>query len=160
MQLVVWGADFCEALAAKGFFVIVFDTRDTRLSTVIEAGGDPPLVKVFAQKQLGILLERKDGTSAHRCLALSAPNSSDLKRRRRRISSSRAACSLRAGIPYFLKDMAADVLGLLDVLEVKAAHVCGFSMASPARPRSGLLPEPRAGGKPCASAPCAASWQD
>lgn len=90
-QAALWGADFCEALAAAGFYVITFDPRDSGASTKLEAAGDPPIVKVVAEKALGITMERKDG------------------------------------IPYFISDLAADAVGLLDHLKISAAHVVGFS---------------------------------
>ncbi len=62
MQGVLFGAEFLEALAAAGpYYVIVYDSRDTGLSTKIEAAGDPAIAQVFAQKQLGMKQERKDG---------------------------------------------------------------------------------------------------
>ena len=60
-QLVSWGSDFCEALAAAGFFVIAYDARDSGLSTKLDVSGDPPIAKIYAEKQLGIKMERKDG---------------------------------------------------------------------------------------------------
>ena len=62
MQGVLFGTEFLQALAAAGpYFVIVYDSRDTGLSTKIEAAGDPAIAQVFAQKQLGMKQERKDG---------------------------------------------------------------------------------------------------
>lgn len=68
-QLITWDEEFCELLAAKGFWVIRFDNRDAGLSTWMDGG---------------------------------------------------------AG--YTLADMAADALGLLDALGIRAAHVVGASM--------------------------------
>jgi hypothetical protein len=62
MQGVLFGAEFLQALAAAGpYYVIVYDARDTGLSTKIEGAGDPAIAQVFAQKQLGMKQERKDG---------------------------------------------------------------------------------------------------
>ena len=47
--------------AAGPYYVIVYDVRDTGLSTKIDAAGDPAIAQVFAQKQLGMKQERKDG---------------------------------------------------------------------------------------------------
>ena len=62
MQGIMFGSDFLQALADTGpYYVIVYDARDCGLSTQINAAGDPPIVQVFAQKQLGLRQQRKDG---------------------------------------------------------------------------------------------------
>jgi pimeloyl-ACP methyl ester carboxylesterase len=38
LQLIHWDPDFCTALADRGFHVIIFDNRDTGLSSKIEGG--------------------------------------------------------------------------------------------------------------------------
>jgi len=35
-QMVLWDEDFCEALAARDFFVVRFDNRDIGLSTHLD----------------------------------------------------------------------------------------------------------------------------
>jgi pimeloyl-ACP methyl ester carboxylesterase len=66
-QMISWDDEFCELLAARGFFVIRFDNRDAGLSTYVDDA-------------------------------------------------------------YELDDMADDAAGLLDSLEIPAAHVVGASM--------------------------------
>ena len=62
MQGIMFGTEFLQALAAAGpYYVIVYDARDCGLSTQIDTAGDPPIVQVFAQKQLGLRQQRKDG---------------------------------------------------------------------------------------------------
>lgn len=82
-QLVYWPDDFCDALAAEGFFVIRYDNRDTGRST--RTSGPIPSV-------------------------------------------SKALAGDRLQATYTLIDMAADGIGVLDGLEVGAAHVVGASM--------------------------------
>ena len=57
----MWGADFIEALVAVGFYVIAYDARDSGMSTKVDLAGDPPIAKIYAEKQLGITMQRKDG---------------------------------------------------------------------------------------------------
>ena len=38
-----WDADFCELLAARGFYVIRYDNRDTGRSSRVTGPGDPPV---------------------------------------------------------------------------------------------------------------------
>lgn len=42
-QMTMWDPAFCEALAARGFYVIRFDNRDVGLSTRMEGGPEPDL---------------------------------------------------------------------------------------------------------------------
>jgi pimeloyl-ACP methyl ester carboxylesterase len=47
LQMIAWDDAFCEALAARGFYVIRFDNRDVGLSTSFDAYGDPNPLRVF-----------------------------------------------------------------------------------------------------------------
>lgn len=47
-QMTMWDESFCEALAAEGFHVIRFDNRDTGLSTKIEGGPEPDVMKAMS----------------------------------------------------------------------------------------------------------------
>ena len=83
-QLIHWPEEFCELLAARGFYVVRFDNRDIGHSTKIEDAPVPDLMAVVAGD----------------------------------VSAAR----------YTLDDMADDAVGLLDHLEIDAAHVAGASM--------------------------------
>ena len=41
-QMLGWDVEFCELLAARGFFVVRFDNRDVGRSTSIDAAGSRP----------------------------------------------------------------------------------------------------------------------
>ncbi|GMH98907.1 hypothetical protein TrST_g6875 [Triparma strigata] len=45
VQMLAWREHFCEALAAKGFYVIRFDNRDIGLSKHFDELGPPPLIR-------------------------------------------------------------------------------------------------------------------
>lgn len=47
MQMVSWGADWIEAVARKGYFVIAFDNRDAGLSTHLLEAGVPDLAALL-----------------------------------------------------------------------------------------------------------------
>jgi pimeloyl-ACP methyl ester carboxylesterase len=47
LQMIAWDDALCEALAARGFWVIRFDNRDVGLSTSFDAWGDPNPLHVF-----------------------------------------------------------------------------------------------------------------
>ena len=49
LQMIAWDDALCEALAARGFYVIRFDNRDVGLSTSFDAYGDPNPLQVFDQ---------------------------------------------------------------------------------------------------------------
>ena len=87
-QLTIWPDALVEGLAARGFYVIRFDNRDTGLSTDFAAAGVP---NIMAAIQKAMKREKVEA-------------------------------------PYYLKDMAADALGLLDALGIEKAHMVGASM--------------------------------
>jgi proline iminopeptidase len=49
LQLTDWPDEFCEALAAEGFYVIRFDNRDSGLSTKMEEFGKPDVALAFVK---------------------------------------------------------------------------------------------------------------
>ena len=85
-QMIAWREEFCESLAAAGFFVVRFDNRDVGRSTTLDG--------------------------------LPVPTTWQLLKRDKRAAS------------YTLEDMALDVVGLLDHLEIERAHVVGASMGA------------------------------
>jgi pimeloyl-ACP methyl ester carboxylesterase len=85
-QMIAWRDDFCESLAARGFFVVRFDNRDVGRSTWLDESPVPSIWQLL----------RRDKSAAS----------------------------------YTLDDMAEDVAGLLDHLEIERAHVVGASMGS------------------------------
>ena len=80
-----WDPELCGLLAARGFFVIRFDNRDTGRSTKVRARVTRPMLF-------------------------------------------RAYSGRRVPAPYTLADMADDAFGLLDHLDIRAAHLVGVSM--------------------------------
>src|SRR4051812_43221219 len=85
-QMIAWRDEFCEQLAARGFFVVRFDNRDVGRSSRLDH--------------------------------LPVPTRMQLVRRDKRAAG------------YTLDDMALDVVGLLDQLEIERAHVVGASMGA------------------------------
>src|SRR5260370_38057506 len=48
-QMISWDEEFCELLAARGFFVTRYDNRDVGLSTKLDHLGTPELSAVMAR---------------------------------------------------------------------------------------------------------------
>jgi pimeloyl-ACP methyl ester carboxylesterase len=46
-QMLSWDEDFCARLAARGFYVIRYDNRDSGLSTKMESAGEPDILGAF-----------------------------------------------------------------------------------------------------------------
>jgi pimeloyl-ACP methyl ester carboxylesterase len=46
-QMISWDQRFCELLAARGFYVIRFDNRDSGLSTWMKSAGPPDMAAAF-----------------------------------------------------------------------------------------------------------------
>jgi len=46
-QMLSWEEDFCSRLAARGFYVIRYDNRDSGLSTKMESAGEPDILAAF-----------------------------------------------------------------------------------------------------------------
>ena len=57
MQMIAWPEVFCDALAARGFYVIRFDNRDSGLSTKLDHLGKPNLLLAFAKSFLRLPLK-------------------------------------------------------------------------------------------------------
>jgi pimeloyl-ACP methyl ester carboxylesterase len=87
-QMIHWDEGFIKSLTDRGFYVIIFDNRDTGLSTKCEEAGEPDLMGAI------MAVQREESVEA----------------------------------PYSLDDMADDAVGLLDVLGIEKAHICGGSM--------------------------------
>jgi pimeloyl-ACP methyl ester carboxylesterase len=83
-QMILWDDEFCELLAARGFWVIRFDNRDIGRSTLMRGATIP--------KRWQLLTRNARGAA------------------------------------YALDEMADDTVGLLDHLQIGAAHVVGVSM--------------------------------
>ncbi|MEE8122138.1 MAG: alpha/beta hydrolase [Anaerolineales bacterium] len=52
-QLISWDEEFCERLAARGYWVIRYDNRDIGLSTKFDDAGVPDLLKMFQASMQG-----------------------------------------------------------------------------------------------------------
>lgn len=87
-QLIDWPEGYIEALVQQGFYVVLFDNRDSGLSGKMDDCPVPDSAQVIADIVAG----------------------------------------RHADIPYTIDDMADDVVGLMDALEIEEAHVCGLSM--------------------------------
>jgi pimeloyl-ACP methyl ester carboxylesterase len=52
-QMIFWEEDLCEALAARGFYVIRFDNRDTGRSTIFDEAPAPTLKQLLLRDKRG-----------------------------------------------------------------------------------------------------------
>jgi pimeloyl-ACP methyl ester carboxylesterase len=52
-QMIFWEEDFCDALAARGFYVIRFDNRDTGRSTIMADSPTPTLKQLMLRDKRG-----------------------------------------------------------------------------------------------------------
>lgn len=111
-QLISWPDGLCKQLVELGFHVVRFDNRDTGLSERISDSS----VNIRTRAQ--VLLKNTPGFR----FAAGLHESS----RHRFIPHPTALMDIRA--PYVLSDLALDVTGLLDWLQVERAHLLGVSM--------------------------------
>lgn len=87
-QMIHWDTQFCQMLAAKGFWVIRFDNRDIGNSEKLHSAEVPNIPVLLAKQWI----------------------------------------RGKMNVPYLLDDMAHDVFGLLDALNINKTHVVGVSM--------------------------------
>ena len=87
-QMIGWDDEFCEQLAAQGFYVVRFDNRDAGRSSRFDDAGVPDIMAAMTRAWLGMPVHA----------------------------------------PYLLRDMALDLVGLLDTLNIRRAHLVGASM--------------------------------
>jgi pimeloyl-ACP methyl ester carboxylesterase len=52
-QMTLWPVEFCEALAARGFYVVRYDNRDIGLSTKFDAAGMPDMPALMMKLMTG-----------------------------------------------------------------------------------------------------------
>jgi pimeloyl-ACP methyl ester carboxylesterase len=52
-QMIYWPEEMCETLANRGFYVIIFDNRDTGLSTKFEEAGLPNWEEIYPKLAMG-----------------------------------------------------------------------------------------------------------
>ena len=87
-QLIHWSEEILKQLVDEGHFVVIFDNRDTGLSSKMNEAGSSDFIGVMSASSKG---EKPE-------------------------------------VPYTLNDMGEDVVGLLDALGIRKAHICGMSM--------------------------------
>jgi len=116
-------------LLANGIAIEVEDTGETHLPAVLLVMGLGmqliawPGAFVAALQDAGfrvIRFDNRDAGLSQHFPHLGVPNLM--------LASMRHRLGLRVNAPYSLHDMAADTLGVLDALDVQAAHVVGISM--------------------------------
>jgi pimeloyl-ACP methyl ester carboxylesterase len=56
-QSIMWDEGFCDALAARGHFVVRYDNRDVGLSTKFDAAGVPNVMELMLKSMAGQKLE-------------------------------------------------------------------------------------------------------
>jgi threonine dehydrogenase-like Zn-dependent dehydrogenase len=83
-QMIGWDDEFCEQLAAQGFYVVRFDNRDAGRSSRFDDAGVPDIMAAMTRAWLGMPVHA----------------------------------------PYLLRDMALDLVGLLDSAEHPARPPC------------------------------------
>jgi pimeloyl-ACP methyl ester carboxylesterase len=88
LQMIAWAEEMVKQLVDEGHFVIIFDNRDTGLSSKMEEAGVPDIPGAIASLMKGEKIK----------------------------------------VPYTFYDMGDDAVGLLDVLGIEKAHICGMSM--------------------------------
>jgi pimeloyl-ACP methyl ester carboxylesterase len=59
-QMIIWEDEFCEALAARGFWVIRFDNRDVGHSTILRDRGMPTRTQLVLRSRTGAAYSLRD----------------------------------------------------------------------------------------------------
>jgi pimeloyl-ACP methyl ester carboxylesterase len=72
LQMLVWDAELCERLAARGFRVVRFDNRDIGLSTHLDALGTPDMAAIMQKKGASYTLDDLADDTAGLITALGA----------------------------------------------------------------------------------------